>query len=185
MLMLTQTLERMGIPTHNVGYAVTAARELVGTDGMENAASSLIKKIVGVDTSFDNKYLAQCTMMYMVETIVKNGCNVDNADELVNNSRLKAAKHIDDPRYKDWMYVVRQTEYDGDTKEIAGVNVAVKDDGNVRRGGKQQIAAALFEQHVTNASEPMKRGPFINLLMEQAGMSKAGASTYWYNLTKS
>lgn len=69
---------------------------------------------------------------------------------------------------------------------VAGVDlkVEVKADGKIKKGGKGPLAAELYKIHVLNATAPLSNQDFIKVLMKELDMSKAGATTYRYNLAK-
>ena len=68
--------------------------------------------------------------------------------------------------------------------EGISTKVEVKADGKIKKGGKQVLAAEMYALHVTNSKTPMSNQEFIALLMKELGMTKAGATTYRYNLAK-
>ena len=63
------------------------------------------------------------------------------------------------------------------------VKVEVKDNGQMKKGGKQIIALELYKKFVVDAEEGNKlsNSDFVKLLMKELGMSLAGSRTYAYN----
>ena len=62
--------------------------------------------------------------------------------------------------------------------------VEIKADGKIKKGGKQILAVELYKKHVVEATNPVDNQGFIAILMKELGMTKAGATTYRYNLAK-
>lgn len=86
--------------------------------------------------------------------------------------------------------------YRRETADTAGVNVAENadgevvvdvvrnSDGDIKKGGKREIAIQLYQMYVIDQGQEMTNAEFVQLLVDQADMTVAGARTYAYNTDK-
>ncbi len=185
MLNIAHTMEKMEIPM-SVTRAIQAVREIVGETDTCDKAAKLIRSLLSLEVSFTDSDVARVTALAVAEAIAK--CEGEIADEAVLYAHAveRAERHMKSPR-NAWMYVKPEAESGPvETKSIEGteLNVVIKADGRIKRGGKQQVAEALFDLHVLKSETPCDNACFVAILMKEAGMSKAGARTYAHNLRK-
>lgn len=186
MLNVARTLERMEISLTSPLRAVQQVREILGDTDRCREAAKLIKSILSMDVEFDDDKIALSTAQAVVEAIVKAEGVVGDEAELFARSLDRAEAIIHKPA-NSWMYF-----YDKEppmatattSKSIADVNVEIKSDGKIKRGGKQLIADALFKKHVLESETPCDNACFVKILMKEAGMSLPGARTYAHNCRK-
>ena len=58
-------------------------------------------------------------------------------------------------------------------------------DGSIKKGGKELLAVELYKKYTSELNgAPYQNQAFIAILVAQLGMSKAGATTYNYNMKK-
>lgn len=188
MLNVTHAMERMELSMTSVTKAIQTVREICDDSSDKcKAAAKIIQSLISKEVKFDNDDVARVTAQAVVEAIVKCNGEIDNEDELYAAACDRAHKHINKPENR-WMYFYEKegTSAPLETKEIEGVDlkVEVKADGKIKRGGKQQIAEALFKKHVVDSTEPCDNACFVKILMKEAGMSLAGARTYAHNCRK-
>ena len=188
MLQISHTLERMEVPMTSVAGAIQATREIITNgDNVQKAAAKFIKSLLSIDVVFTDADAARITAFAVVEAVVKNNGEVRDENELYAAAVARAEKHLKNPA-NAWMYVKAETTETAstETRAVEGttLSVAVKADGTVKRGGKQQIAAALFTKHVLESDTPCDNVCFVQILMKEAGMSLAGARTYAHNCRK-
>jgi hypothetical protein len=199
MLDTRPALDRLGISTTSAMHAVQQVRLWI-EDGAEadrlNRTNDLLERILGVKLTMADvndrpvatpiTYAVTIAQAAVEATIQQSGM-VDNVDLLMSNARARADKFITNPSHK-WMFAVPETT-ETSTEQVAvadgiDVKVAVKADGKIKKGGKEILAIALYEKHVKNAATPVDNQGFIAILMKELGMSKAGATTYNYNMKK-
>lgn len=183
-LNIVHTLERMEIPMSVTG-AIQAVREIVGETDTCVKASKLIRSLLSLEVSFSDSDVARVTSLAVAEAIAKvEGVIADEA-VLYAQAVERAERHMKSPR-NAWMYVKPTEEVNAVTTQIEGteVSVEIRADGKIKRGGKQTVAADLFRIHVLESETPCDNACFVAVLMEKAGMSKAGARTYAHNLRK-
>lgn len=65
---------------------------------------------------------------------------------------------------------------------IENVRVAIKDNGKIKKGGKQAIAEQMYKTMVVEGG--MSNADFVKQLQEKAAMSLYGARTYAHNMKK-
>lgn len=196
MLNVTHTMDKMEIPMTVTG-AVQAARKIVsGRDIGDDAtasdtavcknASKFIRSLLSLEVEFNDASVARVTAMAVAEAIAKvEGVIADEA-VLFAQAVERAEKHMNAPANR-WMYVKPEAEAGPvETKAIEGteLNVVIKADGRIKRGGKQLVAEALFKVHVLDSETPCDNACFVKILMKEAGMSLAGARTYAHNCRK-
>lgn len=185
MLNIAHTMEKMEIPMSVTG-AIQAVREIVGETDTCVKASKLIRSLLSLEVSFTDSDVARVTSLAIAEAIVKvEGVIADEA-VLYAQAVERAEKHMNAPANR-WMYVKPEAESGPvETKSIEGteLNVVIKADGRIKRGGKQQVAEALFKVHVLDSETPCDNACFVKILMKEAGMSLAGARTYAHNCRK-
>lgn len=100
-----------------------------------------------------------------------------------------AKQYVADPK-KQWMWVTDDTTQDSTqpakSTAIEGVTVqvAVNADGKIKKGGKQVLVLELYKTHVLEAENPLSNQGFIQVVMKELQMSKAGATTYAWTARK-
>lgn len=199
MLDTRPALTRLGISTTSAMHAVQQVRLWI-EDGAEterlSRANDLLERILGVKLSMadvaDRPIATPLTYAVTiaqaaVEATIKQEGLVDNVDLLMANAKDRANKFINTPAHK-WMFALPEvtavSTTDVAVAEGIEVKVAIKADGKIKKGGKEILAVALYEKHVINAATPVDNQGFIAILMKELGMSKAGATTYNYNMKK-
>lgn len=196
-------LAAANIPT-SPSQAVFAAREMISSTAgvIPGAGCQLISKLLGL-TLDAKQFLAEAkdvkptslidyeltVTQAVVETLVKNvGTPLDEVDVL-QAAKARAHKFVTNPATQ-YYFAKADTgsSAPGNEQIVAGssvdVKVAVKADGSIKKGGKEVLAVALYEKHVKNAETPLDNQGFIAVLMKELGMTKAGATTYNYNMKK-
>lgn len=189
MLNVTHTLERMEISLTSASKAIRAVGEMIeGSDNQIKAAQKFIKSLLSLESEFKDANEARITAFAVVEAAVKANGEIANEEELLAAAKQRAIKHINAPQ-NAWMYITPDQEAAKhvETKAVAtgvDIKVPVKADGRIGRGGKQVLAAALFDLHVLKSDTPCDNACFVKILMKELGMSIAGARTYAHNLRK-
>lgn len=97
-----------------------------------------------------------------------------------------AKQYVADPS-KQWMWVSEESiaVLEGKTHvEGVTVQVATNADGKIKKGGKQVLVLELYKKHVLETTPPMTNQEFIQVVMKDLQMSKAGATTYAWTARK-
>ena len=192
-------LNHLGIDSTCLTHAVQQVREhieQVAENKRFEQTNHLLEKVLGVQLHVpdinnrpvgdDYDYMLTIAQA-VVEALIKNECVIDDVDQILAAAKLRADKFITNPRHH-WMFaktsavvsVGQQAQVSADVE----VKVAVKADGSIKKGGKEILASALYEKFVMKAEVPVDNQGFIAILMKELGMSKAGATTYAYNMKK-
>jgi len=158
--------------------------------GLVNALLGTNMQLVDIINVVDDRLKLDCELMIaqgVTETVVKNvGQPLDEA-EVLAHAKARVACLMSAPQHQ-WMFAKPEpTETSGEMQTVAAgieLKVAVKADGGIKKGGKQLIAAELYKLHVLNSATPVDNQGMIKILMKELGMSKAGATTYNYDLKK-
>lgn len=203
MLNIAKSLDHLGINSGSYIGAVAGVREAIEEGRTTDEA--LLSSVFNLDDVNYGDILVSVRpdvgrlmiVQNMVDVAVRNGCQVDNPAELFEQAKKRALAFMADPA-KAWMlvesttpaqkaYAVRKSAAGGssapDTTVVGESGVAVKlnGDGKIKKGGKGPAAEALYTKFVLQATEPLNNAGFVELLMKELQMSKAGARTYAYN----
>lgn len=193
MLTIAKTLEKHGVASGSCIRAVANVREKFEHD--VDGAIAFVKDVFDLSVLFEEFKAADqfdvavfTTVQNMVDVAVRNQCNVPDAEQLYFNAVERTKTFMTDPS-KRWMFAT-----DASAQRVAaptrvvqtagGTAVEVNDAGKIKKGTKGPAAEKLYETHVVNAKEPLNRQQFMELLMKELAMTKAGASTYEYNCRK-
>ncbi len=186
MLAQVKAVETLGFSTISALRAVQEVRDVVETssDPIEKA-KDIFKNITGLTFDVESKIDALHIAQIAVESAVKSGLDQDyifQPDDVLQRALEKVKQFRNNPNMQ-YIYTAEQVqEKFEEKKEFAGVEVAVRSDGKIKKGGKQVVALQLFKEYVVEKKISNKE--FIAVLMEQLDMSKSGATTYAYNTRK-
>lgn len=196
---VSPVLKHFGINTTSTVHAVQQVRNYIETDndGLDSGIG-LVEQLTNIRVAsnmFDNRAVGTADMWVMhfaqavVEKCIQQGCIVDNGQDVVDAAIARTEQFILKPSNK-WMFAVEEAiiASGGEVKAVSAevdVKVEVKADGKIKKGGKETLAAALYHKYLAdlNGAEYNNQA-FIGILMKECSMSKAGATTYAYNMKK-
>ena len=198
MLDVRPALNHFGISSTSAMHAVQQVRQYIedggDTDRLQRT-NALLQKVLGVQLQpaelarpvGDAYDYAITITQAAVESVIKQDGVVDNVDLLITNAKARAEQFITNPAHA-WMFAKPEVT-SVSTTEVAvasgiEMKVAVSSAGKIKKGGKQLLAAELYKLHVVNSATPVDNQGMIKILMKELGMSKAGATTYNYDLKK-
>lgn len=185
MLNVTHTLDRMEISATSVSRAIQETREILsGSTDLCKAATNFIRKLLSLEVKFDNPDVAQTTAVAVVEAAVRANGEIGDEEALLKSALARAEAFVNKPE-NGWMFAKPEAEVapqETRAVEDTDLKVVVKSDGKIKRGGKQQIAGALFKKYVTESATPCDNACFVRILQKEAGMTLAGARTYAHSL---
>ena len=190
-------LQHYGISTTSVLSAVQSVRDIIleQPEVLRCAyATEILEKVIGVSVDFpathSRSYIpAYITVQAVVEHLIGAGGMIEDADKVIVAAKKRADMFMENPA-NAWMFAKERAFADTTTEQqiIVGieVQVAIKEDGSIKKGGKEILATALYEKYRADpAFDPNNENqPFIAILMKELSMSKAGATTYSYNCKK-
>lgn len=192
-------LNHFGIDSTCLTHAVQQVREFIEEGGESKRfarTNELLEKVLGVrlqpadvtGRSIGDDYDYTLTIAQAaVEAVIKQDGVIDDVDQVMAAAKVRADKFITNPAHT-WMFSKPESvAVTGEQVQVSAdvdVKVAVKSDGSIKKGGKEVLAIALYEKFVTKAEVPVDNQGFIAILMKELGMSKAGATTYNYNMKK-
>lgn len=173
-----QVLTRLDIDHTSRAMAVQKVRQLIeGSTQPLAAARVLFGNLAAPDAEFKftDPNEARLTVAFLVDDAIKLGEQYDPNDAL-----KRAAEWIINHRANNpWAFWKPEGTVETTTEERAGVQVEVKTDGKIKKGGKQIMAQALY-----SANPTLDNAALIKLFQKELDMSEAGARTYVYNLRK-
>jgi hypothetical protein len=191
MLDTTHVLHRNNIRTESVIFAVADTSNLImDSSNPIHTATKLVMDVVSVAIKFDDVVFARVFCKHLIRDVVASGCIIDpdDIDMFLEQASEYANQFCADSSNS---HLWSQPDAEGSMEpqqvtKIEGIEqqVAVNENGKIKKGGKALLAAELFQTHVLDAEVPIDNKSFVALLMEKLEMTKAGATTYAYNLRK-
>lgn len=125
----------------------------------------------------DNEEAAIMFAQYVVEGTIKKRYNT------FEYAKQRVLYHMEhSPRmfacHESYNYQKQKITYE----TIENVRVAIKKDGKIKKGGKQEIAEQMYKTMVLE--QGMKNADFVRELQSKANLTLYGARTYAYNMKK-
>lgn len=170
-------LERLHIATDSRLRAVQDVRILIEKSVTPIAtAKQIIDNLVISPYDTKDEIEARMVAQRLVDEAIILGEHYD-PEKALEKAALKIAQaRVETP----WVFAKDGTStVVSTTTNVEGVNIEVKEDGKIKKGGKQILAAALFEKHKALSNQEI-----IAIFMKELDMSKPGATTYLYNCKK-
>ena len=139
----------------------------------------LVAEMLGERIRFENHEQARITATYFVQWFMRaheKDPSAINLDEIFMEAVESAKDYIHRMDHGDLKFLRAKPDEEYEDENAAPV---VDDRGNRKRkkGKKKEMAAELYQEHRLTKT----RAEIIALFMEEIGMSKAGATTYFHN----
>lgn len=153
-------------------------------------ASFLVKQIFDLDVEFNTEVEAVLTTQALIDNALKEDGIVEDMDLALLAAQNRCKTFMNKPENK-CMFATK--DYVGGAPAITevvdvglgeGTTVAVTNEGKLKKGEKERIAIEMYKHFQATAVDPNDNQAFIRELMEKLHMSKAGATTYNYNMKK-
>lgn len=195
MINVSVGLKHFDFSTTSVNLAIQQVRLYIEDHGDPiTHAANLLHVIFGFDESVIDHFegpvanpasRAIAVTQAMVEQAIKADCMVEDVNALLTASLERVEKYINKPG-NSCMFATAadQLSQSGEVQvvtEKVDVKVEVREDGKIKKGGKQVLAAALYEKYVINVVDKPTNQWFKQLLIDELGMTSGGATTYAYN----
>lgn len=168
---MLQTIQNYGIPTNSYIKAV----QFVNDQGLlsQEEYQRRVGELLGQDVTFTDEDQARLFYLYVVQETVRAG---DEAD--IDTVKQEAERRVGDfNENMSWVFV---TAEDNKSEEDKSSNKTdAQGNPKPRKGRKKELAKQVWNE---NKDKGLTRKQFIELLVEQVGLTKAGASTYYSNL---
>lgn len=156
----------------------------------QQKAEELIFQILGLKARYDTTDHARLVAQAVVDEAWKANHAIDNEQELLTGCEARIVKYMGDPNnachfVKPALYQAVATVSKQVTTLIE-TKVEVKQDGSMKKGGKEVLARELYTKFVLNckSEDALDNQGFIRLMVKELNMSKACATTYAYNCKK-
>jgi hypothetical protein len=202
MINTSGSFTRLNINQTSQSRAVQNVSQLLDSHplGVVSGAIDIVNSVahISVNTSAFNRPGPATPMAWatiftqsVIEYCIKQNHDVD-PHEAEQYAWTRATKFITSQQHQ-WMFTTAdQSGSTSSTNVVASVDVAVpvNTDGSIKKGGKEKIATALYHKFLADKkarNELPTKGDnqaFIAILMKELSMSKAGASTYAFNMRK-
>jgi hypothetical protein len=172
---------------NTIAQIVQSIREKIeGSAQPVVTANAIIEDIIGTSQAITDVRVARVVAQRLAVKCHEAGYHIVHVHEMVEEAVEYANKYTNDPS-KQWMWTSEDQAASSELKsEVKGVDVqvAVDSTGKIKKGGKQVLVLELYKKHVLEAETPMTNKEFIEVVMSDLQMSKAGASTYAWNARK-
>lgn len=186
MLNVIAILQRLELPVFRAS-AIPAVRALVEQSPSPLVtAAKLVDDLIGVQCTFTDVRVARMVACAVVDNAILAGGDVADPISFLAAAEERVTKYLADPK-NAWMFVeanVERNEVMSTPSDGVTTQVVLKADGKIKKGGKQLLAADLYRVHVLENTTPITNQDFVKVLMKELNMSKAGATTYAYDLKK-
>lgn len=146
-------------------------------------AGAIIDTMIGVIPPIDDARYGRVLAQRIAVMIDAAGYKVACVNELVAAADVYARKYINDPN-KAWMWVVDAEAAVAQAPVVVDGVVTQAVPGKIKKGGKQVLVLELYKAHVLEAETPLSNQEFVQVVMKELQMSKAGATTYAWNAKK-
>ena len=195
MKLTKEHIESLGVTSSSLIVAVQEVRRLITsptneTDVITDKGFKLVETLTGhpvdVEDVVRGVHTGQLNLFQLmfaqaaVEFAIKHqGLTVEAAD-IVVAAKQRAIGVLTSAQFQ---FLVPSVE-----SPKPEVGVAVVSDGKggtrIKNGGRKILVQNLYQKHVIDAVPPMPNKEFVELLVKELGMSKAGATTYAYEAKK-
>lgn len=198
-----KTLELMGFNPESSQSAVQVVRTKITTDDAvkvrPGAGVELINELLGTELTHKDvvanvaaKLAGDYELMLaqgVAEAVVKARGEPIDPDAVLAGATMRVERLLNSPRHQ-WLFAkatVQSTTGPVQTAAVISdvdVKVAVNGDGTIKKGGREVLAKALYQKRVIDAGVPVTNQEYIKMLCDELGMTKAGATTYAWNIDK-
>jgi len=177
MLNVQTVLDRLKIDSTSLVGAIQDISTLIeSSDNPISTARSIITNVADIEFNTNDPIEARMIAQRLVQDALLLGEKYDPTMSLERAAKKIAEQRVTNP----WFFFKNQgTTVVSTTETREGVNVEIKTDGKIKKGGKQVMAAALYEKHKALSNQEI-----ITIFMKELDMSKPGATTYLYNAKK-
>lgn len=167
------TIAALGIPTRSQAAAIQHFRDHDPVWHRQTADTyqDLIIRITGVSAQSEDALELEYAFRYTVTTAIEQPDLTGHT--LVNLALARAQNFI-----ADHPYVFAEPDEDLD----APPKLDAQGKPKAKKGAKKEMARKVYDEKIRN--EGLTRKESIAILVEEVGLSPAGASTYYANLKK-
>jgi len=191
MLNVSNVLERNNIRTWNTTHAMNDVSTKI-TDASDPlyTATKLFSDVLSVSVKFIDVIHARIASKHMIKDVLTYNCQLDIDDiQSIVDQAVEYANDFCADQANSYLWSQPDSDVSAPQTTIQVVEgidmkVAVRDDGKIKKGGKQLLAAELYNKFVKMTTEPLSNKLFVQLLIDKLDMTKPGATTYAYNLRK-
>lgn len=196
-----KTLELMGFNPESPQSAVQVVRTKITSDDAvkvrPGAGVDLINELLsmqlvhrdvvaGINAKLAGDYELMLTQG-VAEAVVKAKGELFDPDTVLDEAKRRVMRLLDSPRHQ-WLFAKAAPPSSTGPVQTAtviadvDVQVAVNSDGKIKKGGREVLAKALYQKRVIDSGVAVTNQEFIKMLCEELGMTKAGATTYAWNI---
>lgn len=188
MLDTSHSFDQFDTNSNSIQGVVQAIREKIeGSAQPLVVAKAIIEQMIGAAPDLPDVRFARVLAQRIAVLLVEQEHHIVDVHGLVEAAVVYAKKYTTDPN-KQWMWVVEDTATATEVSTtIEGVQTQVAVNavtGKIKKGGKQVLVLELYKKHVLDATPPMTNQEFIQVVMKDLQMSKAGATTYAWTARK-
>ena len=182
---IAPALTHLKIHTNTPSGAIYDIRNLV--EGKVLSPAELLYRICGMTKTFVSERVGMSAVQHLVMNAIHNKCEVEDIDAAYALALTKGTTFVTAPE-NQFHFAVAEAEVTSSVKSTfttsVDVEVAIKSDGSIVKGGKQVLTEALYHKYVTIAENPMDSKQFVLFLVKELQITKACATTYKHNAKK-
>lgn len=153
------------------------------------AAKDIVVDILGILVNYEDPEKARLVAQAVVDESWQRDHNIIDEQELLTKCEARVTAFMADPANAWMSWKVKPVQYEAvqttnqQVTTLVDNKVAVKKDGTMKKGGKQELALALYKKFVLDVKpeEALDNKGFIAMLMKELDMTILGARTYAYN----
>jgi hypothetical protein len=185
MIDASHAFDSIDAPNHSIQSIVQSIREHIEmAPNPIVRAGAMIDAMIGTIPPISDARYGRVLAQRIAVLIVDHNFKIASVDELVKEADVYARKYINDPS-KAWMWATADAEAAVDALPVVVDGVVTQtSSGKIKKGGKQVLVLDLYKAHVLEAETPLSNQEFVQVVMKELQMSKAGATTYAWNAKK-
>ncbi|MDE1830722.1 MAG: hypothetical protein KGI25_10415 [Thaumarchaeota archaeon] len=178
-----KVISELGVSTDSY---ISAIQTLMQQDADKSEYEKRIQEIIGLaePPKCFSWFFARALFMYVVQETIRGYSNglIPDMEFVYEDSWVKAQTYVDNNPWNETRFNIEHG-----LKADAGAEIEVTDESSVapvtliKKGGKKDVTEKLFRDLKTTGASRQK---IIDAFIQQVGMSKAGATTYFHTLKK-
>jgi hypothetical protein len=185
MIDATHAFDSIDAPNKSIQSVVQSIREHIEmAPNPIVRAGAIIDTMIGIIPPIDDARYGRVLAQRIAVLIDEHAYILPNVQDIVTAADVYARKYITDPN-KTWMWATADAEAAADAQPVVVDGVVTQPaSGKIKKGGKQVLVLDLYKAHVLEAETPLSNQEFVQVVMKELQMSKAGATTYAWNAKK-
>lgn len=164
-------LEARGVPTDSVIRGAQHVNDLMLSP---TQAHNLLLQMTGEDVDGAHHMYTPLTYGYLVQNVLRAHLAQQSADllDLLTRSKQQAEELIEK---QAWMFIASED----DRADIENADPEVVKAGKAKKGARKVLGLRVYKDKIEG--KDLKRKEAVAILVDEVGLTPAGASTYYAN----